>query len=566
MPESEQNIQEKLHRLKEEDLESRVKVDLLNDISSELRLSDPDKSLHYSAKAKELARISGYKEGLAYGFLYEGISRIRLGDYDTSFHNLKKALEIFEDTGDLKGMGSSLVYLGNLSQLNSDHTEALKYYQRCVRLKKETGDLEGEACLVNNTGFAFKVLKDYKSALDNYLKALDIYISLNDLSGQAITLSNLGALYMELNEYDTSVDYYEQVLSIKDKLRDKQGQIDTLVSIAEVCAQKSDYEDALGCLYKALELCWDTEDKKEASSLIQLIADTYIRCGDLGGALKHMNESLRLKREIGDKRGEVLTLLNIGSLYVLNEDFDIAEVTLDSVFMEINNYGLTEMLPVLFKTRSVFYEFKKDFKNALLYFRKYKESLENESMSDNVGVVKENFNNYFDFKYLRSIDSGDIELKEEKVDISELALAVAESYRNGGHGSGGNRVVFKSVPESNIVLADSKVMYKVIDNLVSFAVKSLEKDKAVFVYLSGRGGKVRCEVMDEGSAIDKEKVKRLTEAGTGSVYEAVEGAEDNFAGLLAAKILTEKMKGTFGYESFLSSGNAFILEFNEAKE
>lgn len=115
-----------------------------------------------------------------------------------------------------------------------------------------------------------------------------------------------------------------------------------------------------------------------------------------------------------------------------------------------------------------------------------------------------------------------------------------------------------SVSDEKLTLeTDKDMLNRVLDNLLTNAIKFTEREKNIYFSVHSQQEKVILSIKDEGPGISKEdqkkmfkKFQRLSAAPTG-------GESSNGLGLAIIKTLVEKLNGTIEVESELGVGTEF---------
>jgi signal transduction histidine kinase len=157
------------------------------------------------------------------------------------------------------------------------------------------------------------------------------------------------------------------------------------------------------------------------------------------------------------------------------------------------------------------------------------------------------------------IESGNLELKQGKVDLDKVVQVVVYENQIGAAEKG---QTFRLVCDEGCFMYGDWVRIKeVVGNLVNNAIKFSPGGTAIEVRVKRNSGKVRIEVQDQGPGLtvaDKKKIfgkfQRLSNRPTGS--ETTTGL-----GLSIAKQLVELHRGRIWVESETGQGCLFIVEF-----
>ena len=107
---------------------------------------------------------------------------------------------------------------------------------------------------------------------------------------------------------------------------------------------------------------------------------------------------------------------------------------------------------------------------------------------------------------------------------------------------------------------DPELTRRIIDNLVSNAMKHSELDGRVRVIVSGLDGTVRIAVTDEGAVVPPEKRARIFEHFSAESLQSASGYESSGLGLAFCRLAALAQGGSIRVENGTQRGNAFVVE------
>ena len=156
------------------------------------------------------------------------------------------------------------------------------------------------------------------------------------------------------------------------------------------------------------------------------------------------------------------------------------------------------------------------------------------------------------------LEKDDRKLKLEETDLSLLTRSVINLNSVASRRKG---ITLTFHPKGSFqARVDARSMQRVIDNLVSNAIKYSPPGSEVKVKLSRTGGAIRISVIDQGPGLTEEdksrvfgKLQRLSAKPTG-------GEPSTGLGLYVAKGVTELHGGRIGVNSVLGEGSEFWVE------
>lgn len=162
-----------------------------------------------------------------------------------------------------------------------------------------------------------------------------------------------------------------------------------------------------------------------------------------------------------------------------------------------------------------------------------------------------------------AFESGKINLKIEAVDISNLLIEIVKSNTEQAKGKDIS-LILEEVSKVIKVKVDKNKAERVIDNLISNAIKFSPSGTKVKVLSKIVDDKFRISIIDEGPGIKEseydlvfKKFSKLSNQPTGK--ETSTGL-----GLSIVKSFVEAMGGNVGFSSEVGKGSEFYVEFNLA--
>lgn len=181
---------------------------------------------------------------------------------------------------------------------------------------------------------------------------------------------------------------------------------------------------------------------------------------------------------------------------------------------------------------------------------------------DNIKVVsKKGLNLVKDILDISAIEQQKINKQEEVIDLQKylakeikICQTVADKKNIKIH------LIYES--QYSELYTDPEFLRRILDNLISNAVKFSYNEKNIYVHVTSKTDKVIISIKDEGQGmteLDKqhlfEKFKKLSARPTA-------GESSTGLGLSIVKLLVEQLNGTITCESEWGHGTTFILEFN----
>lgn len=145
----------------------------------------------------------------------------------------------------------------------------------------------------------------------------------------------------------------------------------------------------------------------------------------------------------------------------------------------------------------------------------------------------------------------------ERVDLGGLLQQVTDSFQQ--------QAITKQIKleyensYNQVVKIDKTGLQRVLDNLISNALKFSSQNKKVWVRLSGDESEFTIQVEDQGPGISAEDQEKLFKMFQKLSAKPTGGESSHGVGLSSAKNLVERMNGSIGVESALGRGSCFSI-------
>lgn len=267
---------------------------------------------------------------------------------------------------------------------------------------------------LSNIGVVREVSGSYPAAIEKYLEALEIFESLDMKFRMSRIFNNIGIVYQQLGESDKSLEYYQKSLSIsQDAENDTYNSASCLNNIATHFEEfVHDYDSALYYYEKALLLYEDQGLVRQQLVVNSNIGNVYLLKNELDIADSIFNYVLNKSIEQGFEKAIAPILSYQAELYYRQGKYNAAEkksVQASDLAIENSNKEIVlDCLVMLYKI----YEKQRNYKKANEILReKYKIK---EELS---GIEQKKQINLLSAKY-------EVDKRENKIEILELNNAV----------------------------------------------------------------------------------------------------------------------------------------------
>ncbi|HSX47716.1 MAG TPA: MASE1 domain-containing protein [Patescibacteria group bacterium] len=156
------------------------------------------------------------------------------------------------------------------------------------------------------------------------------------------------------------------------------------------------------------------------------------------------------------------------------------------------------------------------------------------------------------------LDSGAIELKKEKVDLTLLINEVIESYSD-SFNARQQQVKFNYDEPSNIALVDREKVWMVLENLIDNASKYSQPGKEIDINLKQNNKQLTIAIQDNGVGIVKKDTRKLFKKFSRIDNKLSSEVGGNGLGLYLSKKIISLHKGSISVRSNLKKGSTFTV-------
>ncbi|MFB5663287.1 cell wall metabolism sensor histidine kinase WalK [Alteribacillus sp. HJP-4] len=335
-------------------------------------------------------------------------------------------------------------------------------------------------------------------------------------------------------------------------------------------------------------------ERKKLSSVLAHMTDGVVATDELGRIILLNNRAEQLLNVdsadiMGASLPEVLRLsetLNPSDLYdytdsiLLDFSDDTQEYLLEANFSVVRNedgpvnglitvlHDVTEQEKIERERREFVANVSHELRTPLTTMRSYLEALEDGAMADEklgprfLKVTQNETERMIrlvnDLLQLSKMDSDDLALTFETVDLSELLRQISERFEMITKDK--NIDFYKELPRHPIYVdMDKDKMIQVFDNIVSNAVKYSPDGGTIAIQMTTRGRAVDIDITDEGVGIPKESQAKVFER----FYRVDKARARNLGGtglgLAIAKELVQSHGGHIGVESEWKKGTTISV-------
>ena len=376
-----------------------TKVDLLNDLAWEYKISDPDLARKHLQEAINLAEQLSYKKGEGQAYNNLGVVETIHDNKKLAIQHYQKALAIRESLDDQKGVASLYNNIGNLYAEEDSFVVAIANLKSSLQLREQLKDTQRIARVHYNLADAYESWGDYETALNHAFSYREWSAFTNDPYSLLYAHSLMGNIYTELERWEEAGENFTKAKDQAEHLEDDWEIITTynnmgnhLDDVGENATKKGDYikanrtlREAIRFHEKALALRKKVEDEISIGDSYNNLGVVYKNYGsyyrDLNQkdstafcfqkALQYFDQSLAIRTAAENQQGIMEVFNGIGDVKRRQGYFEEA-IDYTSRYLAIaENTGDEKFKQKGYKDLARVYAETKRYKLAYEYQKKY---------------------------------------------------------------------------------------------------------------------------------------------------------------------------------------------------
>jgi signal transduction histidine kinase len=572
-------------------------------------------AIEFHRKAIDVASEQNDTASVAHAYNSIGRVYFEQGMMQQSVDYYVGAQKIFESINDLSGMAYVYQSLGNLYRTQKDYNRALDFYNRALTLREKLNNKRNLMAANVLVGRLYQEQNQLDMSNKYFLKGYEIGRSLNDEIQLAEIQLFLAQNYLKSNKPDVAESYCLEAYKAVTKINNVRMIPWVSVTLGEIyiVQQKDDkarqhltnalhaaitFKDA-GSQRDAYYWLWKLEEKKKNASQAMKYHNAYLIMRDSTSSLELAREvdmlQFQLEVEKRDKENELLKASEVSNAALIKQQrlenlalilavvAGITIVILQGINQrkrkKINDQLALQNIEIMLRNEqlSELNNEKDTLMNIMVH--DLKSPLNNikglTSLVALDGSVNANQQYYLkligdstasglemitDLLDAYAIESGE-EVSHDEIELQDFLTHRVNAFMKT---ASEKNVTLELQAEKITITTDKGYLSRILDNLISNAIKFSPQDKSIKVSAMHEKGNVRFSIQDQGQGFSDEDKKHIFQKFKKLSARPTGGESSNGLGLAIVKILVDRLGGNIELISVQGEGSEFVITIPSA--
>ncbi len=546
--------------------------DCYNSMSlSYLDLGRMEKALECGYKAIDISIKIGNKKDEANALINLGGIYYNMGQPDKTVENFEKALKIYEELGDLEKVMHVNSTLASFSHMSGNLQEAIGLQQKVLTYYEEKNDKLNVSQSLHSLG-RYYTGNDNDKALEYYYKSLEIKEEIEAKDGISYTLMAIASIERDRGNLKVSKQMGERSFDVATEI----GFVDNIIQssqfLKDLYLELEDYQKA----YNMLETYTILKDSIANQELKDLSFEKETQYKyEKKKALDDAENEKKLALEIQKKRQNqiiVFFVIGIAILLILMLVVIVKRLRLIKHQKQLIEEQ-AQKLKELDQTKTKFFNnVAHELKTPLTLISGHMESMLNDrfgGLNDNqrksIQVAKKNNDRLVEMVSeilaLGKLESSKMELNTEQVSLASFVDRIFFTFESYAQQFDIELIQQIDIEKNILVNIDSGKIEKVLNNLISNAIKYTPRGGQVILHIYLENGQITCAVKDSGIGISKSEISKVFDRYYQSSSKKMIEQGGTGIGLTIVKEYMELHNGIVSVSSEEGKGSTFTIVF-----
>ena len=202
------------------------------------------------------------------------------GNYPVSLEYYNESLHIAKNIKDSIGIFQAYINIGNLYRLKNDNIKALDYYNQAQAIQSASYNVKNVTTIKNNIAGIYFENEDFDKAITTYFESIKLSKEIGDERNLATALNGLGFVYFEKKEYSKALAYFEEAKKINLENDFSYELLDTFHGLIDAYLNLNKYDLALDNTKKLFLLSEETNSLTHQKLAYYFYSQIYKRRGN----------------------------------------------------------------------------------------------------------------------------------------------------------------------------------------------------------------------------------------------------------------------------------------------
>ncbi len=315
------------------------------------RLGESEASEKFYLEAIKNSKATG-----KYALLTDALANLGL-NYNLSGENHRaetcyyQVLELARANGDTVTLIKSYVNLASIKSTQKDYEGAIAQNVIVLELSRKFGNKSLEAGVLERSFTNYKESGRFADGMECYQAALAIYTDRGQIREQIALLQRMSGAYRDQGQVEKGMPLMHRALESARATGDSLVICSVLNNLGEAYLNQTKITKAIECNLEAIAIGNAIENGIMASDAHIDLGLTYIWLGDAEQAREHLQTSLDICRSLNDNQGIGISLLKLGSVDEMEENYQGAiEHYASSIKPLTDSDKLSQVCEALWKT------------------------------------------------------------------------------------------------------------------------------------------------------------------------------------------------------------------------
>ncbi len=268
---------------------------------------------------------------------------------------------------------------GHYQQAKESLDSALYYLD-----KSAAPDLQfRKAQVLGELSNVYRYLNDFKKTVEFQMISISILEKIDKPANLLTAYLNLSSFFKEQNEFLKQEEYSRKALALAHTTNQPQNYFKAYMFLALSLNMQNRYKEAKTMLDSSLRYYSPQESYAVLVSYHLIAGLVYLNLGQLDSAYNNYNRSLAIAEKNMAIFSIIQSKLQLGRVFTMQKKFREAKAILTTTSEEIKKYNEQSQWLIALDYLSRLYDESGDYKNALKYYKEYKEISDSVSSDQN---------------------------------------------------------------------------------------------------------------------------------------------------------------------------------------